>query len=99
MPPIRRYLRITRYSVLEVRIHLDDPAQASWLLRGEDSALPRIIAAIRPLVLPKLREKNERARSKSAVKKGGVKDIVTGGIMIQTVLLPSMLNNDLTNIL
>jgi hypothetical protein len=80
MPPIRRYLRITRYSVLEVRIHLDNPAHTSWLLQG-DAALPRIIEAIRPLVLPKLREENERAKARSAAKKRGVKDVVTGGIL------------------
>jgi hypothetical protein len=80
MPPIRRYLRITRYSVLEVRIYLDDPAQAVWLLHGANPALPRIIAEIRPLVLPKLREENERSRSKSIAKKGGVKDVVNGGM-------------------
>jgi hypothetical protein len=89
MPPIRRYLRITRYSVLEVRIHLDDPAQSAWLVRGANPALPRIVAAIRPLVLPKLREENERAGSKSAVKKVGIKDIVTGGILLPTLTLPS----------
>jgi hypothetical protein len=80
MPAIRRYLRITRYSVLEVRIHLDDPAQTSWLLQGANPALPRIITEIRPLVLPKLREENERSRLKSATKKGGVKDVITGGM-------------------
>jgi hypothetical protein len=81
MPPIRRYLRITRYSVLEVRIHLDNPTQTSWLLNGANPALPRIIAAIRPLVLPKLREENERSKLKSVAKKRGIKDIVTGGKM------------------
>jgi hypothetical protein len=80
MPPIRRYLRITRYSVLEVRIHLDNPAHSAWLVQGSNAALPRIITAIRPLVLPKLREENERSKAKSTAKKGGVKDVVTGGI-------------------
>jgi hypothetical protein len=82
MPPIRRYLRITRYSVIEVRIHLDNPAHASWLLQGSDPALPRIIEAIRPLVLPKLREENERAKARSTAKKRGVKDVLTGGILL-----------------
>ncbi|KAJ4286060.1 hypothetical protein N0V90_013407 [Kalmusia sp. IMI 367209] len=56
MAPIRRYLRITKHSVLEVRIYL----------------------AVRPLVLPKLREENERAsgRSRGKAKKKGVKDVV-----------------------
>jgi hypothetical protein len=89
MAPIRRYLRVTRYTVLEVRIHLDDPSQLSWLLRGSNAALPRVITAIRPLVLPKLREENERAsKGKTAAKKRGVKDTVKQGD--STSLLPTM---------
>jgi hypothetical protein len=80
MPPIRRYLRITQYTVLEVRIYLDNPAQSPWLLRGADPALPRIIAAIRPLVLPKLREENEKAKGKGAAKKKVTEDVVAEGI-------------------
>ncbi|CAI6335720.1 unnamed protein product [Periconia digitata] len=79
MAPIRRYLRITKHSVLEVRIYLDRPADAeAWLLRRENPALPRVIQAVRPLVLPKLREENERfkTKSKGKAKKKGVKDMV-----------------------
>ncbi|TLD35676.1 hypothetical protein E2P81_ATG01979 [Venturia nashicola] len=77
MAPIRRYLRITKYSVLECRIYLDNPAPPeSWLVRKNDPALPRIIEAIRPYVLPKLREENERAQRKGKAKKGAVKDTV-----------------------
>lgn len=81
MAPIRRYLRITKHSVLEVRIYLDRPADAeAWLLRRENPALPRVIQAVRPLVLPKLREENERVKSRGAkAKKKGVKDVVEGG--------------------
>ncbi|KAH8202766.1 hypothetical protein TruAng_003037 [Truncatella angustata] len=76
MAPIRRYLRITKYSVLEVRIYLDNPALAqSWLLHPRHNVLPRIMEAVRPLVLPKLREEKERARKKSTKKKG-IKDVV-----------------------
>lgn len=79
MAPIRRYLRITKYSVLEVRIYLEDPSNTeTWLLRRENPALPRIIAAVRPLVLPKLREENERARNNKQAKKR-IKDVVHGG--------------------
>lgn len=81
MAPIRRYLRITKYSVLEVRIYLDNPALSpTWLLHPRDPVLPRVIAAVRPLVLPKLREENDRAGMKGkGKKKGGVKDVVVEG--------------------
>lgn len=85
MAPLRRYLRITKYSVLEVRIYLDRPADAeAWLLKRDDPALPRVIKAIRPLVLPKLREENERGRGRTGKgKKKGVKDVVVeGGLFI-----------------
>lgn len=82
MAPLRRYLRITKHSVLEVRIYLDRPADAeAWLLKRDNPALPRVIQAIRPLVLPKLREENERGKSRSGAKakKKGVKDVVVEG--------------------
>lgn len=78
MSPIRRYLRITKYSVLEVRIYLDNPALAqSWLLNPRAPVLPRVIEAVRPLVLPKLREERERSRKKKSTKKRAIKDVVT----------------------
>lgn len=82
MPPIRRYLRITRHSVLEVRIYLDNPADAQrWLLSPRDPVLPRVIAAVRPLVLPKLREENQLAAKKGkGGKKKGWKDVVVEGM-------------------
>ena len=86
MAPIRRYLRITKYSVLEVRIYLENPALSqTWLLNPRDPVLPRIIEAVRPLVLPKLREEKEREREYLAAKKKGkklkaVKDVVVQGV-------------------
>ncbi|PNP46286.1 hypothetical protein TGAMA5MH_02321 [Trichoderma gamsii] len=75
MAPIRRYLRITKYSVLECRIYLDNPALAqSWLLNPRNPILPQVIEAIRPLVIPKLREEKERSRKKSAKKT--IKDVI-----------------------
>ncbi|RMJ25955.1 hypothetical protein PHISP_03171 [Aspergillus sp. HF37] len=74
MAPIRRYLRISKYSVLECRIYLDNPADTRWLLDSRDPVLPRIFAAIRPLVLPKLREENERIFAKKKSKP--VKDVI-----------------------
>ncbi|KAL8968824.1 MAG: hypothetical protein Q9197_004668 [Variospora fuerteventurae] len=77
MPPIRRYLRITQYSVLECRIYLDKPADVHrWLLNEQSPVLPRVIAAVRPLVLPKLREENAKARSGKGGKRKGWKDVV-----------------------
>lgn len=79
MAPIRRYLRISKYSVLECRIYLDNPALAhTWLLNPRDPVLPKVIESVRPLVLPKLREERERSRKKST-KKRGIKDIVVEG--------------------
>ena len=83
MAPTRRYLRITKHSVLEVRIYLERPSDSEgWLLRRDNPALPRVIEAVRPLVLPKLREENERAsgRAGGRGKKKGVKDVVVGGM-------------------
>ena len=75
MAPIRRYLRITKYSVLEVRIYLDKPSDQPWLLSSRDPVLPRIIEEVRPKVLPKLREENENAKKKGGKKKKGIKDV------------------------
>ncbi|MCJ1471962.1 hypothetical protein MMC13_000605 [Lambiella insularis] len=75
MAPLRRYLRLTLHSAIEVRIYLDNPADsARWLLAARDPALPRVLAAVRPLVLPKLREETARAKGKG--KRRGVKDVV-----------------------
>ncbi|KAJ5748485.1 uncharacterized protein N7511_010181 [Penicillium nucicola] len=75
MAPIRRYLRISKYSVLECRIYLDSPSDSRWLLDSRDPVLPRVFEAIRPLVLPKLREENERLFLR---KKGkAVKDVIS----------------------
>ncbi|KAL2143847.1 hypothetical protein VTI28DRAFT_9989 [Corynascus sepedonium] len=77
MTPIRRYLRITKYSVLECRIYLDNPALAqSWLLNPRDPILPKVIESVRPLVLPKLREEQERERNRRKSKKRSIKDVV-----------------------
>ncbi|RAQ68825.1 hypothetical protein COH20_006187 [Aspergillus flavus] len=74
MAPIRRYLRISKYTILECRIYLENPSDTRWLLDSRDPVLPRIFGAIRPLVLPKLREENERLFAR---KKGKpVKDVI-----------------------
>lgn len=87
MAPIRRYLRITKYSVLECRIYLDNPALAqSWLLNPRNPILPQVIEAIRPLVIPKLREEKERSKKKSAKKKT-IKDVIVKGIFLFSLSL------------
>ena len=94
MSPLRRYLRITSSSVLEVRIYLDNPADISrWLLNERNPVLPRLIQAVKPLIMPKLREENERngtgwrtgkARGGGrAGKKKGVRDVVVEGMRYQ----------------
>ncbi|KAK2767708.1 hypothetical protein FQN54_003866 [Arachnomyces sp. PD_36] len=75
MAPIRRYLRITKYSVLECRIYLNNPADTRWLLDPKDKVLSRIFERIRPHVLPKLREENERVRAKK--KSNPLKDVIS----------------------
>ena len=42
--------------------------------------LPRVIEAVRPYVLPKLREENARAKSGKGGKRKGWKDVVAEGI-------------------
>ncbi|KAH0566047.1 hypothetical protein GP486_000568 [Trichoglossum hirsutum] len=77
MAPIRRYLRISKYSVLECRIYLEDPGLANvWLLNPRDPVLPRVFESVRPYVLPKLREENERAKGKGKKANRGIKDVV-----------------------
>lgn len=86
MAPIRRYLRITKHSVLECRIYLDNPALAqSWLLNPRDPVLPRVIESVRPLVLPKLREEKEREQSRKKGKKRSIKDVVVEGGLTELV--------------
>ncbi|KAJ5235383.1 uncharacterized protein N7469_004551 [Penicillium citrinum] len=75
MAPIRRYLRISKYSVLECRIYPEKPSDARWLLDSRDPVLPRVFAAIRPLVLPRLREENERLWMRKKSKP--VKDVIS----------------------
>jgi hypothetical protein len=77
MAPIRRYLRITKYSVLEVRIYPEKPSDTPWLLSSRDPVLSRVIAEVRPKVLPKLREENENAKKKGGKKKKGIRDVAS----------------------
>lgn len=49
-----------------------------WLLNERDPSLPRVFEAVKPYVLPKLREENERAKGKGKKKKS-IKDVVQQG--------------------
>ena len=75
MAPIRRYLRITAHSILEVRIYLEDPYQHPWLLTSTPPVLPRIMQSVRPHVIRQLREERERALQPKSKRKKGVKDV------------------------
>ena len=80
MAPVRRYLRISKYSVLECRIYVDNPALVpSWLLHPRNPVLPRVMESVRPLVLPKLMEERERAKKKGTKKKGAIRDVLVEG--------------------
>ena len=80
MAPIRRYLRINPHSVLECRIYLENPSLAdNWLLNSRDPLLPRIIESVRPLILPKLREEDERSKGKGKKGAKGIKDVIVKG--------------------
>lgn len=79
--PIRRYLRVSKYTVLETRIYLDDPTLLkSWFLNPRDPILPKVIEAVRSMVLPKLREETTRDMSGGvkSKKNRAVKEVVTG---------------------
>ncbi|KAF8433811.1 hypothetical protein BGX38DRAFT_1255540 [Terfezia claveryi] len=76
-----RYLRVSKYTVLETRIYLDDPTLLkSWFLNPRDPILPKVIEAVRSMVLPKLREETARVMSGGAKSKKNraVKEVVTG---------------------
>lgn len=85
MAPIRRYLRISKYTVIECRIYLETPSDVRWLLGprgggggGRQPALSRIMTHIKPQVLPKVREASIQARTARRTKKKSapVKDTV-----------------------
>lgn len=66
--PIRKYLRISRRAVLELRIYIDGwgaEADSSWFTRA---MLEEAVRRLRPLVKPKLREERDKKRKKTATK-------------------------------
>ncbi|KAF2863283.1 hypothetical protein K470DRAFT_210726 [Piedraia hortae CBS 480.64] len=75
MAPIRRYLRIARYTVLEVRIYVEQPKDKAWL--ESSSVLPRVLEAVRPHVLPKLRDESTNAHV-AGKKRKKIRDLASG---------------------
>ncbi|CUS09340.1 unnamed protein product [Tuber aestivum] len=77
MPVLRRYCRVSKYTVLEVRIYLDNPADLhAWLLSPRYNILPRIFQSIKPHVFPKLREERERRSGGKGKSAKPVNDVV-----------------------
>ena len=62
--PTRKYLRISRRAVLELRIYIDG-ADQSWFTRP---MLEDAVRKLGPLVKPKLREERDKKRKKTATK-------------------------------
>lgn len=64
------------FRVLECRIYLDNLSDLTpWLT----NVLPRIFASVKPLVLPKLHEEQERARLGGRKAAVAVKDVIVEG--------------------
>ncbi|CAZ79942.1 unnamed protein product [Tuber melanosporum] len=77
MPVLRRYCRVSKYTVLEVRIYLDNPVHLhTWLLSPRYNVLPRIFQSIKPHVLPKLKEERERGSGGKGKSAKPVNDVV-----------------------
>ncbi|EPS43864.1 hypothetical protein H072_2184 [Dactylellina haptotyla CBS 200.50] len=81
MAPLRRYIRLTPHTTIQTLIFLEDPSILhTWLIHPTNAALPRIVASLKDLVLPKLREERERERNATGASKKPkiVKDVVVG---------------------
>lgn len=59
--PIRRYLRISKYSVLEVKIYVTGENSSTWY---NETVLREALSLARPLIFPKLREEREAKKKK-----------------------------------
>ncbi|KAI5803890.1 hypothetical protein EDC01DRAFT_686997, partial [Geopyxis carbonaria] len=72
MPTLRRYLRVSKYTVLECRLWLANPADSAWL--NADATLDRIFTAVKPFIRPRL----EEARATRGKKTKVARDHVSG---------------------
>ncbi|KAL5611766.1 hypothetical protein BROUX41_000659 [Berkeleyomyces rouxiae] len=92
MPPLCRYLQISKYHILECHIYTDPPAlQHSWLLNPRKPLLDRIFEHIKPTVIPKVRQARENdhwgKKKKPAQKKPDI--MVTDEFEVAITLLPT----------
>ncbi|KAA8913746.1 hypothetical protein FN846DRAFT_902601 [Sphaerosporella brunnea] len=77
MPILRRYVRVSKYTVLEARIFLPNPADVPWFTRTD--AMERVFAEIKHLVLPMLTEaRNVRGGGGSSARKARGTEVVNG---------------------
>src|SRR5579871_5659740 len=88
MAPLRRYIRLTPHTTLQTLIFLEDPSVLhTWLIHPTHPALPRIIASLKDLILPKLEEERDRERKSTSKKNRAVKDVAAGGDFEVSVFL------------
>jgi hypothetical protein len=77
MAPIRRFLRISKFNVLECRNIIQNPELAeTWLLHPRDPVLPKVLESVRPLIKDKLEEEEQKAKAKSKKSKKATKDLI-----------------------
>ncbi|KAI5821350.1 hypothetical protein BZA77DRAFT_340751 [Pyronema omphalodes] len=76
MPILRRYVRVTQFTVLEARIFLPSPSDAAWISRN--NALALVFSTIKPYVLPMLQEaKVQQTTGAARVKEQEKVEVVT----------------------
>lgn len=76
MPILRRYVRVSKFTVLETRIFLPSPADLPWLTRTP--AMSRVFAEVKHLVLPMLIEAREQ-RQTGGKAKAKQREVVAAG--------------------
>ncbi|KAL1899356.1 hypothetical protein Cpir12675_001472 [Ceratocystis pirilliformis] len=92
MPPLRRYLRISKHHILECHIYTDPPAlQQSWLLNPRKPLLHQIFEHIKPNVIPKVLQARENDQWGKKKKPGQKKPdvVVTDEFEVAITLLPT----------
>lgn len=80
--PLRRYLRISKYSTLEVRIYVTGTDDPTWF---SDKMLRSVVQLAKPLILPKLREEQAVKKKKQATRDTIDGEGFTASIYLQDV--------------